>query len=103
MSSLLKLAIHTVNRKNRKMDMILEEPRKQPPQGQQWYAVDVSFIRKGTFEVMAENEEQAAKLVREKCGVHPSDIVSDLPSDNVAWCFHVVAKMEIGEVKRVDD
>ena len=79
-----------------------EEPRKQPPVGQHWYSVETVFIRKGKFEVMTENEEQAKQLVKAMCGMYQGKIFSNIPPDEVGWWFPYGIQ-EIGEAKEIEE
>ena len=72
------------------------------PQTQQRFSVETTFIRKGTFEVYAENEEQAKQIVETKCGVEPSKIYTSLPLDDVGWEFEL-ADMIVGEAKQLEE
>ena len=84
------------------VDMNLRSPLKRPPKGKDWFAVEVSFVFRGTYEFIVENKEQAVQTAKEKCWLLHSEIVSDIPKGKVMWCFGDVEK-EIGDVQKVRD
>jgi len=82
--------------------MLLKEPRKKPHAGRVWFTVDVSFVKRCTFEVMAANEGHAILIVDDTCKYIGAKIMPQLPPNNVTWCFGDVEK-EIGDVQKVTD
>jgi hypothetical protein len=82
---------------------MVQETRTPALPGKKWFNVETTFIRNGTFEVYAENEEQAKQLVKEKCGVYLADIFTDIPLDQVGWDFDSHSDTEIGDVKQIKE
>jgi len=65
------------------------------------YEVDTKFVFSGKFTVMAENEEQAKKLVKESCGlVIGGNIHTTLLDENCNWHFSIHPDTVIGKVRR---
>ena len=83
--------------------MIIQAPRNPAPEGKQWFNVETTFIRKGYFDVVAENAEEAKKLVEEECFIEPSKISTRIPLDQIEWDFPLIFDMELGDVKEVPE
>ena len=83
---------------------IMEQPpRNDAPSGKQWFSADTTFVLKGVFEVIAENEEEARKLVEEKCGMRAPDITTLVSLDQIEWRFPMLSTMVVGEIKPVEE
>lgn len=83
--------------------MILDESRKQPPAGKEWFAVDVTFVHKGIYVIIAKNEEDAKQIAEKKCWHYHSEITSTVPRGDVMWCFDALVTKHVGDVHRATD
>jgi hypothetical protein len=66
------------------------------------YKVKTQFIFEGEFEVLAENQEEANRMVEEDCGlVLGGDIHTTLNDEDVNWNFNTHPNKKIKAIKAV--
>ena len=62
------------------------------------YSVETTFTYSGKFWVWAENEEEARKLVENKCSQYHPKARSSLPLEEVGWDFPHRNNKTIGKI-----